>query len=272
MQVWLQDAVLKIELLGKAWMQHFSQLAAITAHPVWEDFNKRVKEQHQEGLSQAATPAGPADIQVRPGMAWRQQFRELLFATMDKLSVSELDLQALEAQVQHLGVQQQQTQAQNQALLQQVANLPSLVAAAVRKGQQAPAADESDHPAKRPRTEALPSTVAKAAAPTARPKGLVFVLRHYGTVAEAHARYLEIKSLHKSDRRWQGNDSKVAFSQYNLGLAAEVASRTVEELERERVVFVKSRHGALQALACHYTKLHKKKPCARGCPLCNSSV
>ena len=195
---------------------------------------------------------------------------------MNNFSVSELDVQALQAQVQHLGVQQQQNQAQLQQYVQQnqafMANLPSLVAAAVREGQQAPAADESDRPAKQPRTEGLPSTVAKAAAPPARPKGLVFVLQHYGTVAEAYARYKEVKALPKSDRRWQGNDSKVAFSQFNLGLAVEVARRSPEELERERVMFVKSRHGALQALACHYTKLHKKKPCARGCPLCNSPV
>ena len=67
MQVWLQDAVLKLERLGETWGQHFPHLAAITAHPAWEDFSTRVKEQHQEGLSQAATPAGTADVQVRPG-------------------------------------------------------------------------------------------------------------------------------------------------------------------------------------------------------------
>ena len=71
MQVWLQDAVLKIEQLGDAWMKHFSWLAAIIAHPDWEGlhFSTQVKEQHQEGLSQAAMPAGPADMQVTSGMA-----------------------------------------------------------------------------------------------------------------------------------------------------------------------------------------------------------
>ena len=70
MQVWLQDAVPKLELLGDSSRQHFSWLVAITGHPDWEDFSTRVEEQHQEGLSQAAMPAEPAD-KVRSGMPSR---------------------------------------------------------------------------------------------------------------------------------------------------------------------------------------------------------
>ena len=173
-------------------------------------------------------------------------------------------MQALQAQLQHMSENQA---LDKQALLQQMAHLPTMLAAAVREGQQAPAADERDRLAKQPRTEALPSTVATAAAAPARPQGLVWVLREYYTVAEAYARYLEIKALLRSERRWQSKTHAVAFSEFGYGLAAQMASRDVEALDIERLTF-KGHRSQLQMQKSHYFKLYSKKPCARGCPLC----
>ena len=185
---------------------------------------------------------------------------------MNKSSVLELDLQALQAQVQELGAQllhMSENQAlHKQALLQQIANLPTVLAAASREGQQAPAADDCDRPAKQPRERFCRAS--SAAAP-ARPQILVWVLREYCTVAEAYARYLQIKACIKAALSCQGDEHKVAFSEFHLGLTAEVARRGVEELER---LTFKSQPPSTAGAGLPLHKWRKKKPCARGCPLC----
>ena len=270
--------MLKLELLGKSWTKHFPQLAATTTHPDWKDFSTRVKQQHQEGLSQATPSAGVADnaaLQVRPGMASEaaQPVYKLCIVIINNWSV----LQDLQAQVQHLGGMVLQQSAENKALLQQFnqhnalqqqlfADLPDMLATVVREAHQAPAPDE--RPAKQLRIEALPDTNPPAAAAPPRARGLVFVLGHCHTVAYAYARYKEIQVSLKAGLSWQEDRHKTAFNQFKLGLAAEVEKRGVEELERERLMF--NGHGSqLQSQACHYTKKHKKKPCARKCTLCN---
>ena len=91
--------------------------------------------------------------------------------------------------------------------------------------------------------------------------GLGLGARKYCTVAEAHPRFLEIEVCTEVGLSWQRDKHKTAFSEFRLWLAAQVARRNVEGLERERLTF-KSRHTPLQAQKNHYHnlyKLHQKK-------------
>ena len=82
-----------------------------------------------------------------------------------------------------------------------------------------------------------------------------------------------MKEQIKAGLGWEMDNYKVAYSEFNLGLAAEVRRRgeNIEVLDRERQAFKPpSGYSPLQARASHYNKQRKKKPCARGCPLCTS--
>ena len=67
-----------------------------------------------------------------------------------------------------------------QALLQQIANLPTTLAGAVREIQEARAVEAGHRSADQPQSAALSTS--------AQPQGLKWVLGNYRTVAEAYAR------------------------------------------------------------------------------------